>query len=33
MHIPLFLIDKVIKKYVDHKISGDQDPLKDTSEV
>ena len=30
---PLFLIDKVIKKYVDHKISGDQDPLKDTYEV
>ena len=30
---PPFLIDKVIKKYLDHKFSSNQNQLKDTSDV
>ena len=30
---PPFLIDKVIKKYLDHKISSSKKELKDTSDV
>ena len=30
---PLFLIDKVIKKYLDYKFSSNQNQLKDTSDV
>ena len=30
---PSFLIDKVIKKYLDHKFSSNQSQLKDTSDV
>ena len=30
---PLFLIDKVIKKYFDHKFSSNQNQLKDTFNV
>ena len=30
---PAFLIDKVIKKYLDHKFSSNQNQLKDTSDV
>ena len=30
---PPFLIDKVIKKYLDHKFSNDQIQLKDTSDI
>ena len=30
---PPFLIDKVIKKYLDHKISSNQNQLKDASDV
>ena len=30
---PPFLIDKVIKKYLDHKISSNKKELKDTSDV
>ena len=30
---PLFLIDKVIKKYLDHKFFSNQNQLKDTSDV
>ena len=30
---PLFLIDKVIKKYLDHKFSSNTNQLKDTSDV
>ena len=30
---PAFLIDKVIKKYLDHKFSNDQNQLKDTSNI
>ena len=30
---PPFLIDKVIKKYLDYKFSGNQNQLKDKSDV
>ena len=30
---PPFLIDEVIKKYLDHKFSNNQNQLKDTSDV
>ena len=30
---PLFLIDKVIKKYLDYKFSGNQNQLKDATDV
>ena len=30
---PSFLIDKVIKKYLDHKFSNIKNQLKDTSDV
>ena len=30
---PSFLIDKVIKKYIDYKFSSDQNQLKDKSDV
>ena len=30
---PPFLIDKVIKKYLDHRFSRNQNQLKDTSDV
>ena len=30
---PLFLIDKVIKKYLNYKFSSNQNQLKDTSDV
>ena len=33
MHIPTFLIDKVIKKYLDYKFSSTQNQLKDKSDV
>ena len=33
MHIPHFLANKVIKKYLDYKFSGNQNQLKDKSDV
>ena len=33
MHIPPFLIDKVIKKYLNYKFSSNQNQLKYTSDV
>ena len=33
MHIPPFLIDKVIKKYLHYKFSSNQNQLKDKSDV